>query len=53
MKKEQQVTEENKNETINSLQSKVLSRLQQQASFIGAYKNMDEQQSEVEKAIEK
>jgi multidrug efflux pump subunit AcrB len=36
----------------NQVQSKVLSRLQQQLSFVSAYKNMDSQTSQVEREIE-
>ncbi len=36
-------------EAGNSVESKVLNRLKQEASFISAFKNMDAQQSEVEK----
>jgi hypothetical protein len=39
-------------EAINAVESKVLSRLKQEASFIGAYKNMDGQHFEVERQIE-
>lgn len=39
-------------EAINNVESKVLTRLKQEASFISAYKNMDGQQSEVEKQID-
>lgn len=42
----------NTTDAINSVESKVLSRLKQEASFISAYKNMDGMQAEVEKQIE-
>ena len=36
-------------EAVNSVESKVLTRLKQEASFICAFKNLDGQHSEVEK----
>lgn len=41
-----------KQETINSVQSKVLSRLKQELSFVSAYKNMDQANAQVERDIE-
>jgi hypothetical protein len=45
-------TTQSNQEPINNVESKVLARLKQEASFIAAYKNMDGLQSEVEKQIE-
>ncbi len=39
-------------EAINAVQSKVLSRLKQELSFVSGFKNMDTQQSQTEKDIE-
>ena len=39
-------------EAINSVESKVLSRLKQELSFISSYKNLDTQVNQVEKEIE-
>jgi hypothetical protein len=45
-------TKEAKQEVVNAVQSKVLTRLQQELSFVSAYKNMDSQVGNVEKEIE-
>lgn len=45
-------TQEAKQEVINSVESKVLTRLKQELSFVSAFKNMDLQVTQVEKEIE-
>ena len=45
-------TQEAKQEVINAVQSKVLTRLKQELSFVSAFKNMDQQVTQVEKEIE-
>jgi hypothetical protein len=49
MDKKQNTTQK---EVINSVESKVVSRLKQELSFVSAFKNMDLQTTQVEKEIE-
>jgi hypothetical protein len=52
MNKAQPTTQEMTATASGTVQSKVLSRLKQELSFISAYKNMDVAQQQVEKEIE-
>lgn len=45
-------SDKTKQQALNSVQSKVLSRLKQELSFVSSYKNLDNQSNSVEKEID-